>query len=309
MEVLIRTMRFSLGRRQNELAIFLPFSGRSVSRTSIAQGGGEILDRLIQKSGRFRAGDLVGFLVENSDTAVDSGRDHAGRQILQEDLIVDFGVLDLGEELGVIDRHGELAAQNLQRLLLDAAINPSGHPRTQQHDPGKVFAGKNTDGHRDLQRLHLLFDRFQFRRLPHTVQLVEDQCLRMGFQIFDYRVVFAEPELRTAIRRSGSGYCCEKSWWSGRRMYTVSVATAPAMVFAKRSSKSCNVVTDFRMAAASFMVERKSSRRVPRKSLSARLCETPRAGAMANATTIAATTWAALSVTEEAQRRRDQPPD
>src|SRR4051812_15156159 len=101
-------------------------------------------------------------------------------------------------------------------------------------------------------------------------------------------------KVKTAFGDSalGTGYCWENPGGLGRRMNTCSVATAPAMVLAKRSNKSCKVATDFRIAAAWFMVERKSSLRVPTKSRSASDCEMPRAGAIANAITIAAKTWA-----------------
>ena len=135
---------------------------------------------------------MFGFVIEDRDAPIGARGNHAGREILQKNLVINFRVLDFGKQLRIVDRDGELAAEDLERILFDAAINPSREPRPQQHDSGEMFAGKNAHRHRDFERRHLFLDRFQFRRLPHAVQLIENESFLMSFQVLDNRVVSAQ---------------------------------------------------------------------------------------------------------------------
>ncbi len=105
------------------------FSGRSfgVERLlhQLSDGGRQIFYRMLEKILGFRTGDLFRFVIEDRNTAIGARGNHSGREILEKNLVIDFRVLDFGEQLGIIDRDGELAAEDPERILLDAAINPS----------------------------------------------------------------------------------------------------------------------------------------------------------------------------------------
>ena len=85
----------------------------------------QVVNGLIEDASWFDAGDLARLVVENSDPLVDPSRDDTRGQILQERLIIYLRVLDLSEKLRVIDGNGELAAENLQSVLLDGSIDAS----------------------------------------------------------------------------------------------------------------------------------------------------------------------------------------
>ena len=150
---------------------------------------------MIEQIFGFRAGDLFGFVIEDRDAPICARGNHAGREVLEKNLVINFRVLDFGKQLRIVDRDGKLPAEDLERILFDAAINPPREPRPKQHHSGEVFSGKDAHRHRDLERRHLFLDRFQFRRLPHAVQLIENEGFLMGFQVLDNRVVFTQHQI------------------------------------------------------------------------------------------------------------------
>ena len=148
------------------------------------------------KSFEFDAGDLSGFVIEDSDAAVRARRDDSGGQVLQQSLVIDLRVLDFGKQLRVFDRDRELAAENLKRVLLDAAVDAAREPRAKQHDSGEVFAGKDAHRDRDVERPPSAFHRFQLWSLPHPMQLIQNKRFLMRFQVFDNRRRPLRPSLR-----------------------------------------------------------------------------------------------------------------
>ena len=198
MELLARTTTPPSAESRNELAIFRPLLRLERLLHQLADRCRQVLYRVFEQVFGFRTGDLFCFVIEDRDTAIGARGNHAGREVLEQNLVINLGVLDLSEELRVVDRDGELTAEDLERILLDAPINPPRKPRPQQHDPGEMFPGKDAHRHSDLERPHLFLDCFQFRRLPHAVQLIEDESFPMSFQVLDNRVVFTQ-------HQSGSG--------------------------------------------------------------------------------------------------------
>ena len=70
--------------------------------------------------------DLPSLAVENGNAFVNPRRDHAGGQIFEQRFVVDFCILHFGKQLRVFNGDGQLTAKNLERVLLDAAIDSSG---------------------------------------------------------------------------------------------------------------------------------------------------------------------------------------
>ena len=151
---------------------------------------------MIEQVFGFRSGDLFRFVIEDSDAAVRARGNHTGGEVLEKDLVINFRVLNFGKQLRIVDRNGQLATEDLKRILFDAAINPSREPRTKEHHPGEVFAGKDANRHRNFERPHLFLHRFQFRCLPHAVQLIENDGFPMSLQVSDNRVVPAQHQFQ-----------------------------------------------------------------------------------------------------------------
>ena len=105
---------------------------------------GRLCDPPRQQLAGGQTGDLLHLVVEDGDHAVSIRRDHAGGEVLQERLVVDFCVLHFGKELRVLDRDRELPAKNAERALLDGAVDAARASRDpaasrRQVDHGRKF--------------------------------------------------------------------------------------------------------------------------------------------------------------------------
>ena len=114
----------ALGRVQNELAIFRSFLRLERLLHQLADRGGQVLYRVIEQVLGFRTGDLFRFVIEDGDTAIRARGNHTGREVLEKNLVINLRVLDFGKQLRIVDRDGQLPAEDLERILFDAAINP-----------------------------------------------------------------------------------------------------------------------------------------------------------------------------------------
>jgi hypothetical protein len=107
---------------------------------------GQLSDGAVEDFGGVDAGDLAGLIIKYSDMLVDAGGDHPRGQVLQQRLIIDLGILHFGKELRVINGHGQLTAQNLQGVLLHAAVDVARCAGAEEHDARQMFAGKDAHG-------------------------------------------------------------------------------------------------------------------------------------------------------------------
>ena len=89
---------------------------------------------------------LFGFIIEYRDTAIGIDSNDSSRQILEKCFVVDLRVLDLRKQLSVVDRDGELPAEDLQGVLLDTAINPSRESGAEKHDAQYVVVKVQDSG-------------------------------------------------------------------------------------------------------------------------------------------------------------------
>src|SRR5690349_15764086 len=103
-----------IARTEDNFAIFLAFSGCQSLAEDFTQGFGQITDLPRQKFGGTQAGDLLDFAIEDGDQSSAIGGHDSGGEVLQEGLVVDFCILDLGEQLRVFDRDSELTTKDQQ---------------------------------------------------------------------------------------------------------------------------------------------------------------------------------------------------
>ena len=194
---------------------------------------------MVDDVARIQAGDLSRLIIEHGDPLIGAGGDHARRQIFEQRLVINACVLNFGEQLCVIDRHRELAAEHLQRVLLDGAIDAARDARPKQHDAGEMLPGKNSDSHSSLQLLHFFRYLFQLRRGANPMKLIEHERLPGGLR---GRKSSAHSDSFLISWSSSLG-------WSGRIVLHIGLffrqqdehpirSTASPMVLAKRSSRS-----------------------------------------------------------------------
>ena len=116
----------SIIEAQDKLVIFLALIGSQCVAQCVSKRFRKFIDGVIENVPRIQFCDLPGLVVENSNAFVNPRSDHARSKVFEQCFVVDLCVLHFGKQLRVFDGDGQLTAENLERVLLHAAINPSG---------------------------------------------------------------------------------------------------------------------------------------------------------------------------------------